>query len=651
MTAISVTPPTEKTRLLPQLRLRGRLVLGFAALILIAAAVVGTSLVKLRSLSAEMHELNQVRIVSVDRLNDIRIEANATMEHMLGYIALGTAKGVEHWGQSWDHINGLKTQVDRLVPAWNDARQADTWQALRTRLDDLRAAQTEVQKLAATGDRDGALALWDARVLPAEAKVLDLMEGVEDTRTGLRNGGLYDQRSQAQYATGTGVVEIAEGLVTIQLALLAGAIVAGIGIALATGRAITGPLTGLQGIVTRIANGETRLVIDSATRKDEIGDLARTIGAIRDQSAANARIKAALDGVTANCMVADANGKIIYLNRTVVEMFRRAESDIRKDLPHFDANHLMGSNFDSFHRDPSHQRNLLARLTNTFRSRIKIGGRSFDLIANPVVDEAGERLGTVVEWKDITAELRVEEEIAAIVQSAADGDLTRRIALDGKEGFHRRLAEGVNDLTGAMASAIDAISGFLDALSKGDLSRRIDGDYKGMFARIRDDANGSAERLTEIVTSIVESSTAIAAAAGEISAGANDLSARTEQQASNLEETAASMEELASTVRQNSENAQQANQLAAASRESAETGGRVATEAIQAMERIEASSQRISDIIGVIDEIAFQTNLLALNAAVEAARAGDAGKASPWWPGKCGRWPSVPPNPLARSNR
>jgi methyl-accepting chemotaxis protein len=118
----------------------------------------------------------------------------------------------------------------------------------------------------------------------------------------------------------------------------------------------------------------------------------------------------------------------------------------------------------------------------------------------------------------------------------------------------------------------------------------------------------------------------VGSAASEIAAGSADLSARTEQQASSLEETAASMEELSATVRQNSENAQQANQLATTAREAADRGGRVTTQAVEAMTRIEGASQKISDIIGVIDEIAFQTNLLALNAAVEAARAGEAGK-------------------------
>jgi methyl-accepting chemotaxis protein len=135
-----------------------------------------------------------------------------------------------------------------------------------------------------------------------------------------------------------------------------------------------------------------------------------------------------------------------------------------------------------------------------------------------------------------------------------------------------------------------------------------------------------AERVSEVVRNITATARQITGAAGEVAAGAADLSHRTEEQASGLEETAASMEQLAATVRRNADNAQTANRLAAGARDVAADSGRVVVEAVAAMGRIEASSRKIGDIVGMIDEIAFQTNLLALNAAVEAARAGDAGK-------------------------
>jgi methyl-accepting chemotaxis protein len=158
------------------------------------------------------------------------------------------------------------------------------------------------------------------------------------------------------------------------------------------------------------------------------------------------------------------------------------------------------------------------------------------------------------------------------------------------------------------------------------MNRRVTRDYQGAFERVKTDVNATSTRLAEIVGQITQAAETIAAAAAEVSLGSSDLADRTEQQASSLEETAASMEELGATVRSNAENAQRANVMAAQARGSAESGGGVAGSAIEAMRRIEESSRKITDIIGVIDEIAFQTNLLALNAAVEAARAGDAGR-------------------------
>lgn len=166
----------------------------------------------------------------------------------------------------------------------------------------------------------------------------------------------------------------------------------------------------------------------------------------------------------------------------------------------------------------------------------------------------------------------------------------------------------------------------LEAMSHGKLTLRMDGDYDGTFREIKAAVNSTIDQLRDMVMQINDAAESVSSASAEISSGSADLANRTEQQASSLEETAASMEEMTSTVRSNSENASSANKLSGNARDIAEKGGKVVDDAVTAMSSIEKYSQKISDIIGVIDEIAFQTNLLALNAAVEAARAGDAGK-------------------------
>jgi methyl-accepting chemotaxis protein len=173
---------------------------------------------------------------------------------------------------------------------------------------------------------------------------------------------------------------------------------------------------------------------------------------------------------------------------------------------------------------------------------------------------------------------------------------------------------------------IEETSKVMAALSEGDLTELMAGEYTGEFAMLRDAVNASISNLKNMVGEILQSSANISSASSEIAQGNTDLSQRTEEQASSLEETASSMEELTGIVKQNADYAGQANQLASGARSEAESGGGVAHKTIEAMAAISKSSKEIADIIGVIDEIAFQTNLLALNAAVEAARAGEQGR-------------------------
>ncbi|MCG5241045.1 methyl-accepting chemotaxis protein [Azospirillum doebereinerae] len=223
-------------------------------------------------------------------------------------------------------------------------------------------------------------------------------------------------------------------------------------------------------------------------------------------------------------------------------------------------------------------------------------------------------------------EQAIGEEIAGLIDAVSKGDLERRIDLNGKEGFYRTMSDGINRLTDTVESVIADLGEVLSALAQGDLNSRVTRDYQGAFQQVKTDVNATSVKLAEIVGQITQAADTIASAAAEVSLGSSDLADRTEQQASSLEETAASMEELGATVRSNADNAQRANIMASEARTAAESGNGVTGSAIDAMRRIEESSRKITDIIGVIDEIAFQTNLLALNAAVEAARAGDAGR-------------------------
>lgn len=173
---------------------------------------------------------------------------------------------------------------------------------------------------------------------------------------------------------------------------------------------------------------------------------------------------------------------------------------------------------------------------------------------------------------------------------------------------------------------LEEVNTVMHAMAQGRADLRVNGEYHGQFNKLKQAVNSYCEKISEIVVKIRESSQLVNEGAEEISRGNLDLSRRSESQAASLEETSASMEEMTSTVKQNADNAKEANDLAIGARDLASSGGEVVSKAISAMHQINQASSKISDIIGVIDEIAFQTNLLALNAAVEAARAGEQGR-------------------------
>ena len=213
-----------------------------------------------------------------------------------------------------------------------------------------------------------------------------------------------------------------------------------------------------------------------------------------------------------------------------------------------------------------------------------------------------------------------------VVDAAIAGDFSQRVEASFADAELNGLAGSVNDLVSTVDRGLRETAGVLGALANTDLTTRVMGEYQGAFAQLKSDTNAVAEKLSDIVLELRGTSRTLKTATGEILSGANDLSERTTRQAATIEETSAAMEQLAATVMDNARRAQDASQTAASVTKSAEEGGEVMDAATSAMERITTSSAKVSDIIKMIDDIAFQTNLLALNASVEAARAGDAGK-------------------------
>jgi len=356
-------------------------------------------------------------------------------------------------------------------------------------------------------------------------------------------------------------------------------------------RSLSQPLTHAVTVFGRISSGH----YDNQIEADGVDEAGLVLRALRDMqsklrsqieteravAAENTRIRQALDKASTNIVLADAAHGIIYLNQAAQAIFAQGEPDIRKSLPGFEAHRLRGSSLERLSTEPARERHLLDTLTGADTQERPLGSHTFRTVSSPVVSDAGERIGTVMEWTDRTQEIAVEKEMQTMLTAVLGGDLAKRIELVGKTGFFAATSRGVNQL---------------------------------------------ADNMAEVVSMVKSASGEVYRGSQEISAGNTNLQQRTEEQSGSLEETASSMEEMTTTVKQNADNAGQANQLAMAARDQAEQGGAVVGKAVHAMSDINDSARKIADIIGVIDEIAFQTNLLALNAAVEAARAGEQGR-------------------------
>ncbi len=377
-------------------------------------------------------------------------------------------------------------------------------------------------------------------------------------------------------------------------------------------------------LVTRYADGNLnepmeRLPGQKARISDAMDKVQRALQGAAQAAVNNARVVQALNKASTNVMIADNSNHILFMNDTVHSMMQRNQAELQKVLPHFDAGKLMGESIDVFHKNPSHQRAMLERLTSTYSTQIQVGSLHFGLTANPILDPHGQRLGTVVEWFDRTAEVNIEKEVAAMVAAAAAGDFHQRLDMQGKTGFFANLSQGMNQLMETSAQGLTDVADLLGAFSRGDLTFRIEREYRGLFAEVKASGNSTAENLARVLGEVRTTANALTGAAGQVSATAQSLSQAASQQAASVEETTSQVDAMAASINHNAENAKITGEMATRTSLEASEGGEVVKQTVDAMKQIASK-------IGIVDDIAYQTNLLALNAAIEAARAGEHGK-------------------------
>jgi methyl-accepting chemotaxis protein len=556
-----------------------RLLCAFVGVIAIFGVAVGLSLHRLATFNSAVSEITGPQYQIVEAATDWSADLSESMRHTRNMLIMDDKAQIQ--GEI-KKVAALSEASGQLADSLSKNIQTADGKALLKEAVDARAVllpfDQDYLKQVADGDMKGAKETLLQRARPAQLALIAALKKLGDFHK--------EQIHQQVNALETSYHSARSFLFTLTFSAIAVACLLAYWLALTIKRPLTHGLEVLGAIET--GKYDNLVVVRS---NDEIGRVLRGIdrmqSALRDRTqkehaaaAENQRIRSALDRVSVGTMLSDAGGKVIYVNDALLALLSGQVIELRKAIPGFDPAAVLGGPIDSFHSIALLRAEQLNALTSTQTVDVKLGAANLRIVASPVNVDAV-RVGTVVQWVDRTQEVATEEEVQATVAKAIDGDLTARIDAVGKEAFFQALANGTNRLL---------------------------------------------ENMSDVVRSMSKAAAEVRSGAEEISRGNADLSQRTEEQASSLEETASSMEEMTSTVKNNADNAGQATQLAAAAREQAEKGGATVNAAVVAMAEINASSKRIADIIGVIDEIAFQTNLLALNAAVEAARAGDQGR-------------------------
>ncbi|PPU46598.1 methyl-accepting chemotaxis protein [Xanthomonas arboricola] len=573
--------------LLSNLRIGQRLALGFLAVIVLMVILTVVGIQRVRSIDQQLTAINEVNSVKQRYAINFRGSVHDRAIALRDVVLLDDPADRHTAEQS----------IDKLAADY--ARSAKP-------LDDMIAASTDAEEKAIL-QRIKAI---EQRTMPLIAQVRAFRDGADKPHAEQRLlqqarpafvawlasiNAFIDLQEAKNRAAAKDAVTTARGFAMLMVVSTVIALLLGATIAWLLTRSVVLPLRQSLRLAERINDGDLRSQ-DLPTSKDESGQLLRAMQQMQR------RLQ-----------------DVISAQRNMAARHDAGEISYRTDAQQFpgEYGHMVQDTNALVH----------AHVQTQLRMTEVMGSYAIGDLAPEIEQYPGEKAAITATMQQVKQNLRaINAQIQQLTQAACAGNFALRGQPEKFEHDFRLMVENLNTMMATSDTNLARFSDLLRCIADGDLTVRMTGNFHGVFASMRDDANSTVHRLTDIVTHIQTTSNSIGFAAEDIASGNQELSRRSEQQAASLEETAASMEELTSTVKQNAEHAGRANQLALGAAAIASEGRDVVGQVIEQMSGIEASSRRIADIISVIDGIAFQTNILALNAAVEAARAGEQGR-------------------------
>lgn len=364
------------------------------------------------------------------------------------------------------------------------------------------------------------------------------------------------------------------------------------------------------------------------SKKDEAGEFARALGSLQSKIAYFKNLESTFSMVSHSFLMFDRHQNLIYATPNAITLIKD-QSDIFSRNFKIEVSEELGkvillpfkrSVFDD-----------ILKLTekavhHNHEMQVVVSNLTLKFFVNDVLDENERIVGSLIEMRNITEEIMIQRELNKVIESAVRGDLSRRINIRSKDPLVTQMANGVNELVGMIKTALTDVSSSLKSLSSGVLTHKIDQQYHGVFNELKENTNQTIVQLSATVKDILDASNNVASGVIEIYGRSKNVSRHAEEQTQILNNTTRTVENISKNIAKTAEDAKIANTLSKNAFDVATQGEEIVANAISAMQRIKTSSESVTKIIQVLNEIAFQTNLLALNASVEAARAGDFGK-------------------------